>query len=56
MTDKASRQVIGSCKVPVVPDVPYNATTAVGCTIDNVSAQHSNAALVTATADNPGRS
>ena len=56
MTDKASRQVIGSCKVPVVPDVPYNATTTVRCTIDNVSAQHSNAALVTATADNPGRS
>jgi hypothetical protein len=55
MTDTASRQVLGSCQARVVPDVPYNATTTVTCSIDNVSAQASNAATVTATPDNPGR-
>jgi hypothetical protein len=55
MTDTASRQVLGSCQARVVPDVPYNATTTVRCSIDNVPAQTSNAASVTATPDNPGR-
>jgi len=55
MTDTASRQVLGSCQARVVPDVAYNATTTVMCSIDNVSAQTSNAASVTATPDNPGR-
>lgn len=55
MTDTASRQVVGSCKTPVVPDVAYNATTTVTCSIDNLPAQQSNAATVTATPDNPGR-
>jgi hypothetical protein len=55
MTDTASRQVLGSCQARVVPDVPYNATTRVTCSIDNVSTQASNAATVTATPDNPGR-
>jgi hypothetical protein len=55
MTDTASRQVVGKCQAQVVPDVAYNATTTVACTIDNVSAQLSNAASVTATPDNPGR-
>jgi hypothetical protein len=55
MMDTASRQVVGSCQAQVVPDVAYNATTTVGCTIGSVSAQQSNAATVTATADNPGR-
>jgi hypothetical protein len=55
MTDTASRQVLGSCQARVVPDVPYNATTTVTCSIDNVSTQASNAATVTATPDNPGR-
>ncbi|HEY4844604.1 MAG TPA: hypothetical protein VII89_02820 [Candidatus Dormibacteraeota bacterium] len=55
MTDTASRQVVGSCQQQVAPDVPYNATTTVGCTMDNVAAVNSNAATVTATADNPGR-
>ncbi len=55
MTDTASRQVLGSCQTQVVPDVKYNATTTVRCTIDNVAAQQSNAATVTATPDNPGR-
>ncbi|HEX9095772.1 MAG TPA: hypothetical protein VF990_06660 [Candidatus Dormibacteraeota bacterium] len=55
MTDTASRQVLGSCKTQVIPDVTYNATTTVTCSIDNVTAQQSNAASVTATPDNPGR-
>jgi len=55
MTDTATRQVLGSCQSQVVPDVKYNATTSVTCSIDNVTAQQSNAATVTATPDNPGR-
>ena len=55
MTDTASRQVVGSCQAQVAPDVTYNATTTVMCSIDNVTAQPSNAATVTATPDNPGR-
>ena len=55
MGDTASRQVIGSCQAQVVPDVTYNTTTTVMCSIDNVTAQQSNAASVTATPDNPGR-
>lgn len=55
MTDTASRQMLGSCQARVVPDVAYNATTTVTCSIDNVTAQTSNAATVTATPDNPGR-
>jgi len=55
VTDTAARQVLGSCKTQVVPDVKYNSTTTVTCSIDNVSAQQSNAATVTATPDNPGR-
>jgi hypothetical protein len=54
MTDTASRKVIGSCQALVIPDVTYNATTTVMCSIDNVTAQQSNAATVTATPDNPG--
>jgi hypothetical protein len=56
MTDTASRQTLGTCKTQVAPDVPYNATTTVNCTIDNnATAQQSTAATVTATPDNPGR-
>jgi hypothetical protein len=55
MTDTASRQPVGRCQAQVVPDVGYNATTTVRCTIGDVSAQRSNAATVTATPDNPGR-
>jgi hypothetical protein len=55
MADTASRQVVGSCQAQVAPDVTYNATTTVMCTIDNVTAQQSNAATVTATPVNPGR-
>lgn len=54
MKDTASNQVLGSCKATVSPDVGFNGIATVGCTIPNVSGQH-NAAVVTATADNPGR-
>jgi hypothetical protein len=55
MTDSASGRALGSCQAQVKPDVGYNATTTVGCTISNLSGQPANAAIVTATADNPGR-
>lgn len=54
MTDSASGRVQGSCQAQVKPDVGYNATTTAGCTITNLSGQPANAAIVTATADNPG--
>jgi hypothetical protein len=55
MATAATQLVVGSCSAPVQPDVGYNATTAVGCTIGGLSGQQENAAIVTATADNPGR-
>lgn len=54
MTDTATRQVLGSCQVKVVPDVGYNGTTAVRCTI-GLTTRPTSAARVTATAENPGR-
>jgi hypothetical protein len=54
MTATATNAVIGSCQVQVIPDVGYNSTTTVSCTIANV-ARSANAAIVTAVADNPGR-
>lgn len=55
MKDAASGGTVGSCQVQVTPDVGYNATTRVSCTISAVSGQQVNAATVTAAADNPGR-
>jgi hypothetical protein len=55
MIGSAGGQVLGSCQAVVVPDVGFNATTTIACTIGDVSSQHVNAATVTATADNPGR-
>jgi len=54
MTDTASGRALGSCQGQVKPDVGYNATTTVSCTIAGSSGQPANAATVTATADNPG--
>jgi hypothetical protein len=54
MKDAASGGVVGSCQVQVAPDVGYNATTSVNCTMGSVAGQQVNAATVTATADNPG--
>jgi hypothetical protein len=53
MTEAVSGKLVGSCKVPVRPDVGYGSITSVSCVIDGVAG--SNTAIVTATADNPGR-
>lgn len=55
LTNATTQQAIGSCSVPVEQDVGYNATTTVTCTIGGLSGQQENAAIVKATADNPGR-
>lgn len=55
MTDSATGQTVGSCKAVVQPDVGYNSTTTVACTIGSAGGKQVNAALVTAAADNPGR-
>jgi hypothetical protein len=52
MTDPATKQVIGTCTATVQPDVGYNSTTTASCTI---TGRPVNAAVITATADNPGR-
>jgi hypothetical protein len=54
-TDAATRQVLGTCKVLVQPDVGYNSTTNVGCTMPGLNSQQVSAATVTAAVDNPGR-
>ncbi len=54
MTATATGALIGSCQAQVVTDVGYNSTTTVSCTISNLSGS-ANAAIVSATADNPGR-
>ena len=53
MTATSNNAVIGSCQKQVVPDVGYNATTTVTCSISIT--QQSNAAIVTAIVNNPGR-
>jgi hypothetical protein len=55
MNAVASGILMGSCAAQVVPDVGYNATAKVSCTIANLNSQAGSAAIVTATADNPGR-
>lgn len=56
MVDAASKRAVGSCQVQVKPDVGYNATTTVSCTMSAVNGEQVNAATVTATPDNPGHS
>jgi hypothetical protein len=55
MTDSATKQPVGSCQAQVQPDVGYNATTSVSCTITIGNADQVHAGMVTATPDNPGR-
>jgi hypothetical protein len=55
MTDSATKATVGTCQTQVVPDVGYNATRTVSCTISAVSGQQANAAIVTAAPTNPGR-
>ena len=54
MTGSVSGSVLGTCQTDVTPDVGYNATTTVSCTI-NLSSRPPNATKVTATPSNPGR-
>jgi hypothetical protein len=55
ITDAASQQVLGRCQALVQPDVGFNSTTRVGCTLPGLNGQQVNAATVTATVENPGR-
>jgi hypothetical protein len=55
VVDSATKQTVGSCQAQVIPDVGYNASKTVTCTITAVSGQLANAATVTATPENPGR-
>ena len=54
MADPATSNVLGSCTIAVQPDVAYNSVTTASCTIGGVNGADHNAAVVTATADNPG--
>jgi hypothetical protein len=54
MTDPQTTSVLGTCQVTVQPDVGHSATTTASCTIAGVNGADHNAAVVTATADNPG--
>ena len=54
MTGSISGTVLGSCQTPVIPDVGYNQTITVGCTI-NASGPPENPSVVTSAATNPGR-
>lgn len=54
LTDSATGAVAGSCQATVTPDVGFNATTTVSCTIP-LGGSPPNAAIVTATPNNPGR-
>ncbi len=54
MTDPQTSSVLGTCKVPVQPDVGHSATTTVSCTISGVNGVDHNAAVVTAAADSSG--
>lgn len=55
VTDAASGKEVGHCSAQITSDVGYNATTTVGCTVGDLAGQALNAAIVTATVDNPGR-
>ena len=54
LKDSATGTAAGSCTATVAPDVGYAGTTSVSCTIP-LSGSPPNAAVVTATANNPGR-
>jgi len=54
MADLVSGAITGSCVAPVVPDVGYNSTATVSCTIAGATSVDFGAARVTATPINPG--
>lgn len=55
MADASSGRPLAGCTTSVAPDVGYNATTRVSCPIYGIGPEQANAAIVTATTDNPGR-
>jgi hypothetical protein len=55
MSDSATKVTLGTCLAQVAPDVGYNATTTVSCTVTALGGQQANAATVTAVPTNPGR-
>lgn len=55
MTDPAAKLTIGTCSSEIKPDVGYNTTRTVSCTIPVTGGQQTNAAVVTAAPTNPGR-
>ena len=54
VTSTANNSILGMCQVQVTPDVGYNATTTVTCTVSTQDGHLNSAALATATADSPG--
>jgi hypothetical protein len=54
MTDLTTNNVIGTCTAQITPDIGFNATTRVSCTITVPSGQKLDAVLITASPDNPG--
>src|SRR5438270_1964882 len=54
MSDLISGRAIGGCTGTVTPDVDYNATTTVSCTIAEAAGADFAGAKVTATPNNPG--
>jgi hypothetical protein len=56
LVDSASGNGLGTCTAPVRPDVDYNSTATVSCTIASSSGPAFNSGTVTAVPFNPGRS
>jgi hypothetical protein len=54
MSDPATNNAVGSCTVQIAPDIGYNATTTVSCSINVPSGQSIDSVIITAKPDNPG--
>jgi hypothetical protein len=54
MSDPATNNAVGSCTVQIAPDIGYNATTTVTCSINVPSGQSLDSVIITAKPDNPG--
>ena len=54
MTDPTNNSVIGTCTATITPDVAYNSTARVSCTVGVPSGRKLDAVTITAKPDNPG--
>jgi hypothetical protein len=54
MTDPATNNAVGSCTAQIKPDIGYNATTTVSCSINEPSGHSLDSVIITAKPDNPG--